>query len=143
MTFQNPQPPPSPSACEVPSDHRQWAMIAHLSALVGGLLTSVFGGWGTFFGPLLIWLLRKDEMPFVDQQGKEALNFNITVAIVAVALSVMSAFFTFATLGLGLIIVVPLGAAFVLAWVIVVTIAAVKANEGVAFRYPARIRFIR
>lgn len=135
-------PPPAPSA-GISLDERQWAMFAHLSALLGGVLTSVFGGWGTFIGPLVIWLVRKDAMPFVDDQGKEALNFNITVAIVALLLSGFFWFFTVVTLGLGLIIVIPLVAAFVLAWLVLVVIASVRANAGEAYRYPLTLRLVR
>ena len=59
-----PLPPPAPPSAPqfdapgMPSaEEKQWAMFAHLSALVGGLLTSAVGGWGTFIGPLAIWLI--------------------------------------------------------------------------------------
>ena len=78
--------PPASSA-----EERQWAMFAHLSALLGGLLTSGWGGsFGFFIGPLVIWLMKKDTMPFVNDQGKEALNFAITVSIVCVALLMLT-----------------------------------------------------
>ena len=65
-----------------PAEERQWAMFAHLSALVGGILTSGWAGSiGCFIGPLIIWLVKKDTMTFVNDQGREALNFNITVGI--------------------------------------------------------------
>ena len=73
----------------VPQDQRQWAMFAHLSALLGGLLTSAVGGWGWFLGPLVIWLMKKETMPFVEDQAKEALNFNITVTIVFLVLMLL------------------------------------------------------
>src|SRR3546814_19311463 len=68
------------TASGVPAEERQWAMFAHLSALAGGLLTSAIGGWGFFLGPLVIWLMKTDTMPFVSDQAKEACNFNITVS---------------------------------------------------------------
>src|SRR5690606_24727412 len=75
-----PPPEPPPVAPGTPSaEERQWAMFAHLSALVGGILTSGWAGSiGCFIGPLIIWLVKKDTMPFVDDQGKEAPNFHIT-----------------------------------------------------------------
>jgi uncharacterized Tic20 family protein len=115
------------------------AMFAHLSAILGGLLTSALGGWGTFLGPLVIWLIKKDEMPFVNDQGKEALNFNITVAIVCVALLVL----TFITLGIGALLTVPLMIVVGIAWLVFTIIAAIKANEGVAYRYPFALRLIK
>jgi len=134
-------PPPAPAA--IPADQRQWAMFAHLSALIGGLLTSVAGGWGTFIGPLIVWLIKKDTMPFVDDQAKEALNFNITVAIIALLMAGLFGLFTVITLGLGLIIVVPLVAAFVLVWLILTILAAIRANEGRSYRYPFTLRLIK
>ena len=135
-------PPPAPGG-DISAEQRQWAMFAHLSALVGGLLTSVVGGWGTFAGPLIVWLIKKDTMPFVDDQGKEALNFNITVAIIALLMAGLFGLFTVITLGLGLIIVVPLVAAFVLVWLILTILAAIRANEGRSYRYPFTLRLIK
>src|SRR3546814_20345117 len=68
------------TASGVPAEERQWAMFAHLSALAGGTLTSAIGGWGFFLGPLVIWLMKKDIMPFVADQAKEPMNFTTTVA---------------------------------------------------------------
>ncbi|CAG4974908.1 hypothetical protein LYB30171_01779 [Lysobacter luteus] len=135
-------PPPadeSVAASGISAEERQWAMFAHLSALVGGLLTSAAGGWGTFIGPLVIWLVKKDTMPFVNDQGKEALNFNITVAIICLALVLLS----IVTLGIGLIIAIPAWVIVGIAWLVLTILAAVKANEGVAYRYPLTLRLIK
>lgn len=122
------------------ADERQWAMFAHLSALAGGILTSGWAGSiGCFIGPLVIWLVKKDTMPFVDDQGKEALNFNITVAIAFVALLLLSIF----TLGLGLVIAIPAWIIIGIAWLVLTIIAAVKSNQGVAYRYPFALRLIK
>ena len=115
-------------------------MFAHLSALVGGILTSGWAGSiGCFIGPLIIWLVKKDTMPFVDDQGKEALNFNITVGLVFLALLLLSIL----TLGIGLVIAVPAWIIIGLAWLVLSIIAAIKANEGVAYRYPFTLRLIK
>ncbi len=137
-------PPPVPSQPEAPlshpsgisADERQWAMLAHLSALLGYVLTGSVGG---FLGPLIVWMMKKDTMPFVDQQGKEALNFSISICI-AFALLIA---FTVGTLGFGIILTLP--AFFVVAiYALVFTIiASVKANEGVPYRYPVAIRLIK
>ena len=135
-------PPPadeSVAASGISAEERQWAMFAHLSALVGGLLTSAAGGWGTFIGPLVIWLVKKDTMPFVNDQGKEALNFNITVAIICLALVLLS----IVTLGIGLIIAIPAWVIVGIAWLVLTILAAVKANEGVSYRYPLTLRLIK
>ena len=142
--------PPEPIIPPVPSDptlsgmpspeERQWAMFAHLSAILGGLLTGAFGGgWGCFIGPLIIWLVKRDTMPFVGDQAKEALNFNITVAIAFLVLLVL----TVMTLGIGLILTVPLWIIIGIFWLVFTIIAAIKANEGVRYRYPFALRLIK
>jgi len=135
-------PPPPPSdhhSSGISADQRQWAMFAHLSAIAGAVLTSGIGGWGTFLGPLIIWLVKKDTMPFVDDQAKEALNFNITVAIVFFALWVL----VFVTLGIGLLIAIPAWFVIGIAWLVFTIIAAIKANDGVAYRYPFTMRLVK
>ena len=98
-------PPPPPTSGSPSAEERQWALFAHLSALVGGILTSGWAGsLGCFIGPLIIWLVKKDTMPFVNDQGKEALNFNITVGIIFLALFLL----TIVTLGIGALITLPL-----------------------------------
>ena len=123
--------PGGPSA-----EERQWAMFAHLSSLVGGIVTT---GWGCFIGPLVIWMVKKDTMPFVDDQAKEALNFNISVGIIFLALLLMSIM----TLGIGLILAIPVWIIVGIGWLVFTIIAAIKANEGVAYRYPLTMRLIK
>jgi uncharacterized Tic20 family protein len=108
-------------------DERNWAMFAHLSTFSGHVVP-----FGHIAGPLVIWCLKKDEMPFVNNQGKEALNFQITVTLYFI----ISAVLCFVLIGFVLLGVVWLFD------VIVTIVAAVKANEGVPFRYPLSIRFI-
>jgi uncharacterized protein len=135
-------PPPSEpsSPSDIPAQERTWAMMAHLSALLGALVTSAHG-WGCacFVGPLVIWLVKKDAMPFVNDQAKEALNFNISVTITTIALGVLSAI----TFGIGLIIAIPMWAVIFIGWLVLTIIAAVKANDGVRYRYPFTLRLIK
>jgi len=130
-------PPPPVSAPT--AEERQWAMFAHLSALLGGLVTGWIGGWGWFLGPLIIWLMKKDSMPFVNDQAKEALNFNITVAIIFVILTILG----IVTLGVGFLIALPLMIIIGIAALVFIIMAAIKANEGIAYRYPFALRFIK
>ncbi len=132
-------PPPPPAAGTPSKEERQWAMFAHLSALAGGLLTSAIGGWGFFIGPLVIWLMKKDEMPFVADQAKESLNFNITVSAIFLILLAM----TILTLGIGILISGPLMLIVGIAALVLIIMAAIKANEGIAYRYPLTIRLIK
>ncbi len=132
--------PPPPPTVGPSAEEKQWAMFAHLSALVGGILTSGWAGSiGCFIGPLVIWLVKKDTLPFVDDQGKEALNFNITVGIVFLALLILS----IVTFGIGLIVAVPLWIIIGIAWLVFTIIAAVKANNGERYRYPLTLRLIK
>lgn len=127
-------PPPPPSGAPN-AEEKQWAMFAHFSALLGALV----GGWLSFLGPLIIWQVKKDTMPFVADQAKEALNFNITVSAIFIALWIL----TFATLGIGIVLTAPLMFLVGIAALIFVIIAGIKANEGVAYRYPFAIRLIK
>jgi len=131
----NPTPPALASAQE-----RQWAMFAHLSVLLGGIVTSGWAGSiGFFIGPLVIWLLKRDTMPFVADQAKEALNFAITVSLACLALLIL----TLLTLGIGALLTIPLFAIIGITALVLVVIAAIKANEGVAYRYPFALRLVK
>jgi uncharacterized protein len=109
-------------------DERTWALIAHLSALVG-----CFIPLGNVLGPLVVWLIKREGSAFVDTHGKEALNFNLTVTIYAAIATVLM----FVIIGAFLMI-----ALFVF-WVICMIMAAIKVNEGNDYRYPLTIRFIK
>ena len=123
-----PPPPIEPPMSTAPSaEERQWAMFAHLSALIGLIIP-----FGSIIGPLVIWLIKKDTMPFVNDQGKEALNFNITMAIAAIVCSLLML----------LLIGFLLLPALVIVWLIFVIIGTIKANEGAAYRYPFTLRLV-
>lgn len=106
------------------SDQRMWAVLSHIGTLLF-----------EFLAPLVIWLVFKGRGAFSEDQAKESLNFQITAAIGAAALGI----FTVITLGFGVFLYFPFGIAFV----VFVVIAAVKAGQGVAYRYPLTIRFIK
>ncbi len=133
---------PAPAGAEsgISADERQWAMFAHLSALAGGIVTAGWAGSiGCFLGPLVIWMMKKDTMPFVDDQAKEALNFNISVAIIFFVLFVL----TLVTLGIGALLTVPLMILVGLAWLVFTIIASIKANQGERYRYPFTLRLVK
>ena len=123
-----PPPPNEPPMAGAPSaEERQWAMFAHLSALVGVIIPL-----GSIIGPLVIWLIKKDTRPFVNDQGKEALNFNITVAIAAIVGWILC----FILIGFLVLAVLAIG------WLVFVIIATIKANEGTTYRYPFTLRLV-
>ncbi len=111
---------------ETTKEARMWAMWCHLL----GLFTC-------FVGPLIIWLVKKDEDAFIDNQGKEALNFQITVAIAFAVASVLTPVLIFVCIGFAL---VP---AVFIADLVFCIVASVKSNSGEAYRYPVSIRFIK
>ena len=108
-------------------DAKLWGMLAHLSAIIAYVVAF------PLLGPLIVWLVKKNEMPFVDDQGKESLNFQITVLIAVVVLSPTFCIF------IGFILV-PI---VLLAALVLTIIAAIKANEGIAYRYPFTLRLIK
>ena len=112
---------------ETNSDARMWGMLAHLSSLCG--LLSI----PPLVGPLVVWLVKRNEMPFVDDQGKESLNFQITMFI---ALLIAGATLC---IGIGLIILPIVG----ILDLVFTIIGAVKANNGERYRYPFNLRFIK
>lgn len=116
------------------ADERMWALFGHLSAL-----TAFISGIGLVLGPLIIWLVKRDNSPFAADQAKEALNFNITVALIGLALVILSVI----TIGIGLIFTVPLGFILFFAWLIFTVIAAINANNGVRYRYPLTLRLVQ
>jgi uncharacterized protein len=108
-------------------NERTWAMFCHLSAFAGFIIP--FGG---IIGPIVVWAIKKDQYPLVDDQGKEAVNFSISMVIYYIAAAILI---------LVLVGFLLLGALFFFRLIITV-VAAIKANEGVRFRYPLCIRFI-
>ena len=110
------------------SEEKTFGMLCHLAALAGFLIPM-----GHIIGPLVIWLIKKQESAFVDDQGKESLNFQITMTIFAI----ISFILMFVLIGFVLIIAVAI---FLLVMVI---IASVKANNGIKYRYPINIRIIK
>jgi len=126
---------PPPPADAASAEERQWALFGHLSALTG-LFT---GGIGNVVGPLVIWLVKKDTMPFAADQAREALNFNISLLLVAVVLFLI----TLVTFGLGAVLTFPIGLLLGIAWLVMTIVGAMKANDGVAYRYPFALRLVR
>jgi len=121
---------------ELNKDACMWAMICHLGGL-GGLLPIV-PAIGSIIAPLIIWQIKKEEFPFVDEQGKEAVNFQISMLLYALAGSVVCAI---TCIGIPLIpFVVGIVGIFDIVFLL---IAAVKANDGHHYRYPLTIRFIK
>ncbi len=113
---------------------RQWAMFAHLSALLAAFL-----GGLTFLGPLIIYLVKREDHPFVADQAREALNFNLSVLIYSIVLAIVSFILTLILIGFLLFLLfIPLA----IGWLALTIMAAVKANNGETYRYPLTIRMV-
>lgn len=113
-------------------DEKLWCMIAHLSAFAG-FIFSFLGFAGGFIGPLVVWLLKKDQSYVIADSAKEALNFNISFTIY----SIIAYITVFLLIG---IVLVPI---VYIAWVVLIIIGSVKAYQGQPFRYPLTFRFIK
>ena len=107
---------------------RTTAVAAHLSTLAGLVVP-----FGSVIGPLAVWLTRRDRDPFIDQAGREALNFGISVAVYGLVALVAAL----------MLVGIPLLVVGVIAWVVLACLAAVKASHGQAYRYPLTMRLVR
>jgi uncharacterized Tic20 family protein len=107
---------------------RNTAVAAHLSTFAGLVIP-----FGSVIGPLAVWLTRRHRDPFIDQAGREALNFGISIAIYGSVLLVAAL----------MLVGIPLLMVGVVAWVVLASLAAVKASQGQAYRYPLTLRLVR
>lgn len=103
-------------------------MICHLSGLIGYVIP-----FGNILGPLIVWQLKKNEIPSVDQHGKDALNFQITVTI-AILICLPLIF-----LVIGVVLMPLIG----LAALVLMIIAGIKANNGEAYSYPFSLKLVK
>ena len=118
---------PAAAVPAAPKEERNWAMFCHLVAFTGCVVPL-----GNIIGPLMMWLLKREEWLLVDDQGREALNFQISWTIYFAVSIVLC----FVLIGL---LLVPL---LLLTNLILVVRATVQASEGVRFRYPGTMQFV-
>ena len=127
----NPAPPPPPhSTVDAAQQSAQnWALACHLAGFA--MYTGI--PFASVLGPFVVWQLKRDEHPLIDDQGKEAVNFQISIAIYTlVSFAMIFCFF----------IGVPM-LAFLAVWHIVLMIlAAIKSNQGHYYRYPLCLRLV-
>jgi len=109
-------------------DERTWAMLCHFSAFAGLIFP-----FGNFLAPLIIWLIKKEELPFVEDQGKEVLNFQISMTIYLLISGILCI----------ILIGIPILIGLVIFCFIITLIAAISANDGKAYRYPMNLRLIK
>ncbi|MHC4249918.1 MAG: DUF4870 domain-containing protein [Planctomycetota bacterium] len=106
----------------------KYGMFCHLAAFAA-LLGVPFGN---IIGPLVVWLLKKEDHPFIDEQGRASLNFQISMTIYSAAAVIL----VFVIIG------VPILLGLVIYNFIMVVMASIKASEGKTQRYPLSIRFM-
>ena len=109
-------------------DEKTWAMLCHFSSFLGLIFP-----FGNILAPLIIWLIKKEEMPFVQDQGKEVLNFQISMIIYLLISAILCV----------ILIGIPIVIGLVIFCFIITIIAAISANDGTPYRYPINLRLIK
>lgn len=108
---------------------RQWAAIIHVSAIAGWVLP----GLGWVLAPFVIWLIKRNDHEFIEDQGREAINFQITMVLAFIVGWIL----TFILIGVVVLVVVAIMA------IVFPIIAAVKASDGIPYRYPYTLRLLK
>ncbi|MCK5012376.1 MAG: DUF4870 domain-containing protein [Candidatus Omnitrophica bacterium] len=106
-----------------------WAILCHLSALALFIIPPI----GQILGPLIIWLIKKNDMPYVNEEGKKSLNFQISMTIYMFIAFVLC----FVAVG------IPLLVLLLLTNIVLVIIASIKTSKKEKFQYPCTILFIK
>ena len=105
-------------------------IVCHLLSFAQFVLVIPFGN---IIGPLVLWLIKRGESPYLDAHGKEVLNFNLSWTIYGIVAAILCLVFIGFIIGLILLV----------AWVVLVVIGSIKASEGKIYRYPLTIRMIK
>ncbi len=113
---------------EISKEERLWSTFCHLSCFAIFLLPPV----GHLIAPLILWLIKRHDSAFIDEHGKEAINFQISVSLYAIPCVILTFF----------LIGIPLAIGLALFWFGASVYAAIQANDGMVFRYPLTIRFL-
>jgi uncharacterized protein len=122
------RPLPPPSSTSTSSEVRTWSVLCHASALLG----LFFHFFGHLLGPLIVWLIKRDLSPEIDANGKESLNFQISMLIYDIIAGILCI----------LLIGIPILIALWIMNTVLVIIASIKTSKGEFYRYPLTIRFL-
>ena len=112
----------------VTREDRSWGVLLHLSGLAGFVFP-----FGNLIAPLVLWLIRRDRSSFLDDQGREALNFQIAFSIY----TILSAVLILLLVGILLLPVV------LISGIVLMVSAAIQANKGIPYRYPLIFRLVK
>jgi len=122
---------PSPVlATPATADEKLWGLFLHLGGALGSFTNYIGIPGGNLLVPLVIWLIKKDESAFLNDQGKEVLNFQLCIFIVSLLCIVTC-------------ILIPVAYVLSVVALILGIVGSIKANEGVAYRYPFNFRLIK
>jgi uncharacterized protein len=129
-------PPTLPSAPGIDATERQWALGLHFSALLG------FAGPHLLnvIGPLIIWLIKKQESPYLDAVGKRVLNFQLSYSLYGFAAITLFGLLWWLVIGF---LFLPIYAIVGVAWLVMTIIGAVKESHGETYNYPYIIKFLQ
>jgi len=128
-------PPISPHPDLAEKHVRTWSMLCHLSALCGLILPS----FGAVIGPLVVWLIQRNDHPTIDANGKESLNFQLSMMLYSWGLGILGILTTVILIGF-----VFLALAFVAGVIslVLAVVASIKVSNGDSYHYPLTIRFL-
>jgi len=127
--------PPEPALVSTPdSAERSWALAIHLSALL-----ALLGGTNVV-GPLIIWLIKRPESPYLDEVGKRVLNFQLSWLIYFVAGSLAAFVLSFVLIGF---LLIPLIGIAAIAWLVITIIGAIKESNGEPYKFPFTIALLK
>jgi len=138
-------------------DEKMWGAIVHLGGIIGMAILHSLSNVGNIIGALIMWLIKRNDSAFIDNQGKEALNFQITLSLINLAIGVLYSIrhgvwalrhiwdndFDFDNVNF---VVFSSASAYGIVWVLNIVfsiIAAVRANKGIAYRYPLSLRIVK
>ncbi|WP_045234242.1 DUF4870 domain-containing protein [Deinococcus pimensis] len=126
---------PSPFTDHVPQEHRTLVIVEHLAPLAAFYLPLL----GNVIGAAVAWLLTRDRHPILDDQGREVVNFQISISLYFALVG----FLVFATFGVGLLLLWPLLLALYGLQFVTMILAVAATTRGQPYRYPFSIRFLR
>ncbi len=137
-----PTPPPVPAPAYAPqvaddSTRRNWGALAHASAILASFVAGL-----AVLGPLVVWLVKKDEDPWIGEHAREALNFQLTWLIGGAVGGIVAFLGAVLTLGVGLIVIAPIALGLAIAWLVFTIKGSLAASRGETYRYPMSFRMI-
>lgn len=127
---------PRPPAPLSPGDARTWSVLSHLSPILTVLLGL------SFLGPLVVYLVLRDRSDIVRRHSAEALNFQLSLLVYAVVGGLATGILAMVTFGIAVVPLIFLVPAAVVAVVVFMVIAAIRAGEDRDYRYPLTLRLV-